>query len=175
MIKLCEAIFNLITMTLKIITMKKVFIAALFLIGITSFAQEKKVRTERAQMDQMTMEQKNQLRVKKMTLDLDLSTSQHKEVEKIITEKGRKKEAKIVPRQNMQGAMKKKLNSEERFARKNQILEEQIVMKGKMQKILSSKQFDKWESLKSQRKDRLSKRMVNRNNRKKANSDDTKK
>lgn len=155
--------------------MKKVLIAALFLIGMTSFAQEKKVRTERAQMDQMTMEQKNQLRLKKMTLDLDLSTSQQKEVEKILAEQGRKKEAKIIARQNSQGAMKKKQNFEERFVRKNKILEEQIARKGKMQKILSSKQFDKWESLKSQSKDRLSQKMANCNDRKKGNSDKTKK
>ena len=155
--------------------MKKVLIAALFLIGMTSFAQEKKVRTERVQMDQMTMEQKNQLRLKRMSLDLDLSTSQQKEVEKIITEQGRKKEAKIIARQNSQGAMKKKQNFEERFVRKNKILEEQIARKGKMQKILSSKQFDKWESLKSQSKDRLSQKMANCNDRKKGNSDKTKK
>ena len=158
---------NLINLTLKTITLKKVLIAALFLIGMTSFAQEKKVITERAQMDQMTMEQKNQLRLKKMTLDLDLSTSQQKEVEKILAEQGRKKKAKIIARQNSQGAMKKKLNFEGRFVRKNQILEEQIARKGKMQKILSSKQFDKWESLKSQSKDRLSQKMANRNDRKK--------
>ena len=165
---------NLINLTLKTITVKKVLIAALLLIG-TSFAQEKKVQTERAQMDHMTMEQKNQLRLKKMTLDLDLSTSQQKEVEKILAEQGRKKEAKIITRQNSQGAMKKKLNFEGRFVRKNQILEEQIARKGKMQKILSSKQFDKWESLKSQSKDRLSQKMANCNDRKKGNSDKTKK
>ena len=121
------------------------------------------------------MEQKNQLRLKKMTLDLDLSTSQQKEVEKILAEQGRKKKAKIIARQNSQGAMKKKLNFKGKFVRKNQILEEQIARKGKMQKILSSKQFDKWESLKSQSKDRLSQKMANCNDRKKGNSDKTKK
>ena len=75
----------------------------------------------------------------------------------------------------MQGAMKKKLNFEERFARKNQMLDEQIAIKESIKKILSSKQFDKWENLKSQRKNRLNQRMANRNDRKKANSDKTKK
>ena len=71
--------------------------------------------------------------------------------------------------------MKKKLNFEERFARKNQMLDEQIAIKESIKKILSSKQFDKWENLKSQRKNRLNQRMANRNDRKKANSDKTKK
>ena len=55
--------------------MKKVFIALVLLVGMTSLAQEKKVRSERTQMAQMTSEQRNELHLKRMTLDLDLTAT----------------------------------------------------------------------------------------------------
>lgn len=45
--------------------MKKLFIAALLVVGMTSFAQERKGRPERSEMEQLTPEQRNQLHLKK--------------------------------------------------------------------------------------------------------------
>ena len=140
--------------------MKKVLIAALFLIGMTSFAQEKKVRTERVQMDQMTMEQKNQFHLKKMTLDLDLTTTQQKEMSKIIAEQGIKKKARMTERKANKDGTRKQLTADEKFAEKSRMLDEQILMKQRMKQVLSVDQFKKWEVLKDQRNQRMNKRMA---------------
>ena len=75
--------------------MKKLFIVALLAVGMTSFAQEKRTRPESAKMEQMTPEQRNQLHLKKMTLELDLNASQQKEMSKIIAEQSTKRQARM--------------------------------------------------------------------------------
>lgn len=148
--------------------MKKVLIAAVLLVGMTSLAQEKKVRPERAQMEQLTPEQRNQLHLKKMTLDLDLTASQQKEMSKIIAEQGTKKEARITERKGSKDSAKKQLTADEKFAKKSQMLDEQIVMKERMKKVLSTDQFKKWEDMKDHRNERMNKRIAYHKNRKPA-------
>lgn len=104
--------------------MKKVLIAALFLIGMTSLAQEKKARSERTQMTHMTSEQRNELHLKKMTLDLDLTATQQKEMSKIIAEQGTKKEALITERKANKDGTRKQLTADEKFAEKSRMLDE---------------------------------------------------
>ena len=146
--------------------MKKVLIATVFLIGMTSFAQEKKVRTERAQMEKMTSQQRNELHLKKMTLDLDLTVTQQKEMSKIIAEQGTKKEARMTERKANNYVTKKQLTADEKFAKKSRMLDEQIVMKDRMKKVLSADQFKRWEDMKDQRNQRMKKRMAYHKNQK---------
>ena len=140
--------------------MKKLFIVALLVVGMTSFAQERKATTERAQMEQMTLEQRNQLHLKKMTLELDLNASQQKEMSKVIAEQSAKREAKMAERKATKDVAKKQLTADERFAKKNQMLDEQIVMKERMKKILSADQYKKWEDMKGKRHHGMKKRMA---------------
>ena len=132
---------------------------AIMMIGFSSFAQEKKIsenrpqRSERAdvpQMEKFTPEQRKQLQLKKMTLALDLNTSQQKEMEKIISEQTAKREAKMAERKALKES-KKELTADERFAKENQRLDEQIAMKARVKKFLTAEQFEKWEKMKSQR------------------------
>ena len=146
--------------------MKKVLIALVLLVGMTSLAQEKKVRSERTQMEQMTAEQRNELHLKKMTLDLDLTATQQKEMSKIIAEQGTKKESRITERKANKDAAKKQLTADEKFAKKSRILDEQIVMKERMKKVLSVDQFKRWEDMKDQRNQRMNKRMAYHKNQK---------
>ena len=99
--------------------MKKLFIAALLVVGMTSIAQERKATTERAQMQQMTLEQRNQLHLKKMTLELDLNASQQKEMSKFIAEQSAKREARMAERKATKDVTKKQFTADERFAKKN--------------------------------------------------------
>ena len=140
--------------------MKKVLIAALFLIGMTSFVQEKKVRTERAQMEKMTSQQRNELHLKKMTLDLDLTATQQKEMSKIIAEQATKKEARMTERKANNDSTKKQLTADEKFAEKSRMLDEQIVMKDRMKKVLSADQFKRWEDMKDRKNQRMNKRVA---------------
>ena len=147
------------TKTLKRKIMKKMVMMAIMVIGISSFAQEKKIsenklqRSERAdvpQIEKFTPEQRKQLELKKMTLALDLNASQQKEMEKIISEQSAKREAKMAERKAAKES-KKELTADERFARENQRLDEQIATKARVKKFLTAEQFDKWEKMKAQR------------------------
>ena len=154
--------------------MKKLFIAALLVVGMTSFAQERKARPERAQMEQMTPEQRNQLQLKKMTLELDLNASQQKEMSKVIAEQSTKREARIAERKANKDSAKKQLTADERFAKKSQMLDEKIVMKEKMKKILSADQYKKWDDMKGKRHNGMNQRMAHHNGRKAAQMGDKK-
>ena len=151
--------------------MKKLLIIAIVLVGITSVAQEKKIRPERVQMEQMTPEQKNQLRLKKMTLALDLDASQQKEMSKIIAEQSSKKEARIAKRKASTDQAAKQRTTEERFTAQNQLLDDQIATKGQIKKILSNEQFKKWEDLQSKKKHNMHRRIANHSNHKSARMD----
>ncbi len=153
--------------------MKKLFIAALLVVGMTSFAQERKARPERAQMEQMTPEQRNQLHLKKLTLELDLNASQQKEMSKIIAEQSAKREAKMAERKASKDSAKK-LTSDEIFAKKSKMLDEQIVMKERMKKILSADQYKKWDDMKGKRHHGMKKRMMHHKNGKPSETGDKK-
>ncbi|MDI6050749.1 hypothetical protein QLS31_13015 [Flavobacterium sp. XS2P24] len=153
--------------------MKKLFIVALLVVGMTSFAQEKKARPERAKMEQMTPEQRNQLHLKKMTLELDLNASQQKEMSKIIAEQSAKREAKMAERKATKDSVKK-LTSDEIFAKKSKMLDEQIVMKERVKKILTPEQYKKWDDMKSKRHHGMKKRMMQHKDRKPAETGDKK-
>jgi len=130
--------------------MKKVCIVALLVIGLSSFAQERKERHPKGEMEQMTPEQRNQLHLKKMTLDLDLNAKQQEQLTKILADQSAKREA-------IKAEHKAKLEETKaiRFEMKKKILDEQIEMKNKMKSILSAEQFAKWEM----RKEKNNKRM----------------
>ncbi len=128
--------------------MRKLIVAALLVVGMTSFAQEGN-KMERRQhgmeTEKFTSEQRNELMLKKMTLELDLSAKQQNKMKSIIAEKSTKHYAMIKARKKN----KEKPTREERFAMKSKMLDEQIGMKGKMKSILSVEQFEKWNTMKA--------------------------
>ncbi len=130
--------------------MKKVCIVALLVIGLSSFAQERKERHPKGEMEQMTPEQRNQLHLKKMTLDLDLNAKQQEQLTKILADQSAKREA-------MKAEHKVKMEETKaiRFEMKKKILDEQIEMKNKMKSILSAEQFAKWEMKKEKNNKRM--------------------
>lgn len=129
--------------------MKKLLIAIVMLGALTSFAQERKM-----DQDKLTPEQRVELQVKKMTLDLDLNDKQQKDIKKLLTEQAKKREEGKAKRE----AAKKvgtKPTSEERFAMKSKMMDEQIAFKAEMKKILSEKQMEKWEEHKEDRMEKM--------------------
>ena len=155
--------------------MKKLIIAALLVVGMTSFAQDKKQmgRHHRDEMEKFTPEQRNQLMLKKMTLELNLNASQQKEMSKIIAENSAKREARM-KEMKANADSSTKPTSDEMFARKNRMLDEQIAMKETMKKILNPEQFKKWEDMKGKRHHGMKNRMMRHNDGKPANMDDKK-
>lgn len=145
--------------------MKKLIVAALLVVGMTSFAQNNRKmaqRHHRSEMEKFTPEQRNQLMLKRMTLELDLNASQQKEMSKILSEKTAKREARM-KEMKADKASNTKLTSDEIFARKNKMLDEQIAMKDRMRKILNPEQFKKWEEMKGKRHQGMRNKMMHQN------------
>ena len=111
--------------------MKKLLVAVLLVVGITTFAQERGEKREK-----LTPEQQTELHLKKMTLDLDLNDSQKKEMKTLLLEQSKKRESKMAEMKNHKEKGEKP-TAEERFAMKSKMLDEQIAMKGKIKKILT--------------------------------------
>lgn len=128
---------------------KLITIALIAIIGVSSYAQEKQQRPARHEgnpMEKFTPEQRNQLMLKKMTLELDLNASQQKEIGKMIAEQNEKREAFMKNRKDKTA----KPTSDELFEMRSKMLDEQIAMKQKIKKTLSPEQFQKWEEMKKQ-------------------------
>jgi protein CpxP len=125
--------------------MKKVIVAVLLVVGMTTFAQERGEKRER-----LSPEQKVELQAKKMKLDLDLNDKQTADIKKIVAEQVKKREAKRAEFEAKR-AKDAKPTQEEMFQNKSQMLDEQIAMKAEMKKILNAEQFSKWEKIQAER------------------------
>lgn len=122
-------------------------VLALLMVGTTIFAQERNRKQQGNDMEQFTPEQRSELHVKKLTLELDLNESQQKEIRAFITDKNTKMEAHKAAMKAMRDKDVKP-TTEERFTMKMNMLDEQIAIKKRMEKILNPKQFEKWNALK---------------------------
>ncbi|MDW5287607.1 hypothetical protein [Formosa sp. PL04] len=138
--------------------MKKIMILALVFISINAFAQQKKGDSQKQDRKEMRMqgadftpEQQATLQTKKMTLNLDLSDAQQKEVYNLNI-------AQAKERQTNREAFKKakeagqKPTDNERYTRMVAQLDNQILVKTKMKSILKSEQYAIWEKDMANRK-----------------------
>lgn len=120
--------------------MKTWILAAVMMTGVIVSAQEKKERPE-----PLKPEQRTELQVKKMTLNLDLNENQQKEVKKLLTEQNKKREE---FKKTHKGEKSKKLTADERFAMQNKMLDNKIALKTNMKTVLTPAQFEKWDRTK---------------------------
>ena len=128
------------------------------MVGTIIVAQERNKRQQGDQRTPFTSEQRSQLMLKKMTLELDLNDSQQKEFKTIIAEKMSKMEAKKTAMKEMKEKGVRP-TSDERFVMSMKMLDEQIATKKRMEKILNPKQYEKWTALKEDhQRDRIDKR-----------------
>ncbi len=137
--------------------MKKTFLILLVLATtLGAHSQEKEAGTVKPQRERMTAEQRNQLQLKRMTANLDLTSSQQKEMAVIIAEDNSKRETKRAEMKANKEA-KKQLTADERFKIENEKLDAQIEHKAKMKKILNKEQFAKWEENQEKRNAKIHK------------------
>lgn len=121
------------------------------------------VAQDRPKGEKLSVEQQNQLQLKKMTLEYDLTTSQQKELAPILAEQNSKRKArKDEMKANREN--KKQLSANERFEMKNKLLDEQIEFKSKMKKVLTKEQFEKWEDNRHMKMKSIKHRMQSRQN-----------
>ena len=148
--------------------MKKLALIVLLVVGLSTYAQEgKKQERQGADRERLSPEQRNQLQLKKMTLELNLNESQQKEIAKILEEQSTKRQAEMAAfKANKDKGVKP--TAEERFAMKNKKLDEAIALKAKVQKVLTPEQFKKWEDMKKENRENMKERMEKRRDKKSA-------
>lgn len=132
--------------------MRKLIVAALLIVGITAFAQQKEGR--RAGKEKLSTEEKVELHVKRMTKDLDLNEKQVAEVRAITTKQVQKMEAKR--------AEIKDVKEKQRAEMKANREKEQAALSSEMKKILTPEQYAKWEKNREEKKGKMKERMLER-------------
>jgi Spy/CpxP family protein refolding chaperone len=123
--------------------MKKLIVAALLVVGLTTYAQEKEGR--KAGKEKLTSEQKVNLQVKKMTKDLDLNEKQTKDVRALVTKQVEKRED-----------------------IKAQIQAEKEAVSVEMKKILTAEQYAKWEKNREEKIENFKEKMSERKEKRKS-------
>ena len=140
--------------------MKKIMILALAFISLNAFAQEKKDKSQnkdkqemRMQRTDFTPEQQATLLTKKMTLKLDLSDAQQKEIYTLNISQAKER---IAQREASKKAREAgtKPTDQERYEKMIARLENQILIKTKMKNILKGEQYATWEKGMEQHKKR---------------------
>lgn len=129
--------------------MKKLIIVLILLVGFSAFAQNTKAtrnRTGRDSVEKLSLEQRNLLMLKKMTLELDLNTKQQEQIKPIIAEQIAKREVQKSERLARK-QRNEKLSADAIFEMKSKMLDQRIATKKRMEKILNAKQYEKWASL----------------------------
>ena len=142
--------------------MKNLFLIALALVTLQVGAQNDKPnfrkgdRMQRAErFNDFSPEEMAELQTKRLTLRLDLTEAQQKEVQKLQLENAKERKARMEARQaRKQDGTGPKLSKEEKLALANDRLDRQIEMKKKMKQILNDDQYAKWEMQMERRQDR---------------------
>ena len=141
--------------------MKKVIVAALLVVGLTTFAQEKEAK--KAPEERLTKEQKVDFQVKKLTKDLDLNEKQAKDMRVVVTKQVDKRETKIAEMR-----AKKEEKAQNREELRANMEKDQAANKEEMQKILTPEQFAKWGKIRDERKENFKEKMAERREKRKS-------
>ena len=116
-----------------------------FLFTFTIQAQKK-----RGYKQQLTINQQTSLKVKQMTLVLDLSDKQQQQVTPLLRGAIAFRQAAMEERKEVR-KQKKRLSSDEIYAIKSQVLDNKISMKRSMKGILNETQFKTFKKMYTQR------------------------
>lgn len=141
--------------------MKKWILLALFSTGVM-IAQQGQQRKNQDR-EPLSLEQRADLQVKKMTLQLDLNEKQQKEVKALMLENGKQRQENLEARKESfknEGS----LTAEQRYEMQLAALDQQIAMKESMKKILNKEQFAKWEQSNAEQRKNLQSRWNKRKN-----------
>ena len=123
---------------------------------VSAQEQKRDMRKQRMESTSKTSpEEMAQLQTKRMTLNLDLNDQQQKEVSALFLEEAKLRQSKREAfLQSNDKQEKKTWSKEDRLKMTNARLDQQIEMKNKMKSILSTEQFDKWEKMNEQRRNK---------------------
>ena len=134
--------------------MKNLFVVALLVVGLTTFAQE---RGKRGNFKDMTPEQRTEMQVKKMTKDLDLNENQQKDVKELLETQKEDRSEMMAKRKEIRETAEK-ATKKQRDEMKARMDAKKENMKTKMKTILTDDQFKKWESNLEEKKEKIEER-----------------
>lgn len=146
--------------------MKKTITILVLAIGFITISHAQKGK--RGDFEKLTTEQQTELAVKKMTLKLDLTPAQQRQIKPLLAEKIVKRKTMRAKRKEMKDSGKKreKLSANERFEKQSKMLDRQIAFKADMKRILNEKQYERFEKMAGKRKHKAIKKMKKRKHRK---------
>lgn len=133
--------------------MKKLVLLVLIFTTLSLTAQERKGQHKgqngpdgMEMFKDLTPSESATLQTKRMTLDLNLTESQQKELYTLNLKNAERRQAKRAEmEQNKEGDQDKKPSKKDRIKFMNERLDNQIAHKKDMQRILDQDQFEKWE------------------------------
>ena len=139
--------------------MKKVIMAALLVVSLSSVAQQRRERPNRDQMnrDQMeklTPEQRQEKHLNKLTTDLNLNAKQQEEVKKLLAEQSAKA-AEFKAKREAKKDEQLLASAKERKEMAQKMKAEKEANDAKMKSILTSEQYTKWENDREIRKEKM--------------------
>jgi protein CpxP len=132
-----------------------VSLLALFIcFSLTINAQKKQFFKNKKRL---TTEQLTTLKVKKMTLELELSEIQQNKLTPVIKELISERSAQLDKKRELKNDVKKN-NPNERYQMANKILDRKIMFQKEMRTILNEEQFKKFKTLEKKRNEKMKKR-----------------
>ncbi|WP_051590658.1 Spy/CpxP family protein refolding chaperone [Flavobacterium daejeonense] len=137
--------------------MKKLIIAALLVVSVSTFAQEKQERSQRGDMRNMTPEQRAERRVERMTKDLNLDAKQQEQLKQMYANEAKEREAMMADMKNKKDKSKEKAGDQRKGMQDRMKASEE-----KMKTILTPEQFTKWKSNQDKMRERMQQRMSER-------------
>ncbi|MFK7832808.1 MAG: hypothetical protein AB8B52_06010 [Winogradskyella sp.] len=143
--------------------MKRVIIIALALVTFNAFAQQKRERGIQQEhiseiRKEMTPQDVADLKTKQLTLKLDLTDVQQKEVHQLILDQAKTRAEKRKAHQAKVEGKKEKPSKDEFVKMQTERLDAQIEMKRNMKAILNTEQYAKFEKMKPRKGQKRGKR-----------------
>lgn len=129
------------------IVSKKLIIAVLLVVGVSSFAQEQakpEKKANRQNKEKQTPEQRSQNQLDKLTTELTLNPQQQEQIKPILVEQNTKLEA---FRAERMAGNSKEMSREERDAFRAKRQEDKKATDAKLQAILTPEQFKKMKEI----------------------------
>ncbi|MGG6230308.1 Spy/CpxP family protein refolding chaperone [Tenacibaculum sp. SDUM215027] len=124
--------------------MKKLLTILILAVGFTVTTQAQ--RGDKVKHEKLTAEQKTELAVKKMTLQLDLTEAQQRQIKPLIAEQVSERQEMWTKRKAMKESGNKP-TADQRYAMKSKMLDKQIAHKTEMKRILNEQQYERYEKM----------------------------
>ena len=139
--------------------MKKTIVLLILAVGFTLTTQAQKGK--RNKLEKLTVKQQTELAVKKMTLQLDLTASQQREIKPLLAEKITKRKTMHEKRKAMKenGQKRKELSANERFEKKSKMLDRKIAFKAEMKRVLNIQQYERFEKMCARKTHKVKRKM----------------